>query len=156
MKRNSRDRLIERKVKDRRWLKYLITAAVLSALTVLVAWLQGAFTEVTSKTLIGYSAVEKQYRLMQWSNAFFASGTVAVCLGVLVLFKSSSLFAMLVRGLVKFFRLFKQDSVDRKYRNFAKHRKALRDKKVSYWFILIVGVLFVGISAALHGLYLLA
>ena len=137
------------KLRDMRWLKYVITAAVLAVLSVLIAWLQGAFSQVNQQTLALYKMTESQYRLLKWGNAISISGVLTVLFGLMVIFKNTVILDKLVQGIFKLIQLFKQDRVDLKYRNFAGHRKALREKRLTLWYIVIVGCVFVAVGALL-------
>ena len=137
-------------IKPRIWHKYVITAAVLVVLVLLVAWIQGAYAEVTPQLLEKYGvATERQFRFMQWSNAFASPGVLTICLGLLVVASNGGMFDMLSYGVSAVFRLFRKDPIDRKYGNFYEYRKARQAKKRSFWYLVIVGAVFTAISALL-------
>lgn len=140
-------------IKGRWWLKYLITAAVLAVFTVLIAWLRGAFAEVTQSVLDLYGVTEQQYRFQQWSDAFVIPGVLAVCFGLLIVASNGGAFDMIVYGVKSVFRLFKKDPLDRKYGGFYEYRKARQEKKRTFWYLVIVGAVYVAIAAALLGGY---
>ena len=125
-------------VKERWWFKYLVAIGALMVIATLFAWMRGAFSET-----------HPRFVLQKLSDAFFMTGFVTFF---------QILRAAVVRGgfldkvaelLGRFFQLFRQDKVDRKYRNFGNYRKVTRDREPSYRFLLILGVLFMAIGGAL-------
>ena len=130
-------------IKDRWWLKYVITFAVLAVFTVLVAWVRGAFISASQKELLG-----------KLSDAFFVPGILAVCFGLLIVASNGGTFDMLAYGVRTLFRLFRKDPKDRKYGGFYEYRKARQEKKRTFWYLVIVGGVFTLIGAALLGGYL--
>ena len=129
--------LKKREVKDRLWLRYVVTVAIMLIFSALIAWWQRAFVIKDVKALFG--AI---------STAFFIPGMVTFLVGISAAIKSGVLFDPLINLFKKLFQLFKQDRVDRKYRNFAGHAKALRETKPSPWFMVIDGALFTVIGGA--------
>ena len=128
--------------KGRWWLSYLITAAVLSVLTVLIAWGQGVFQITDKKFLLG-----------ELSTAFFVPGIFALGFGLLILCSNGGAFDIFAYGIMAFFRAFKKDPLDRKYGGYYQYRKAQREKKRSFWYMVIVGGVFVLIGGALLWAY---
>ena len=132
-------------LKNRWWLRYLITAAVLAVFVVLVAWVRGAFVTTDKKTLLG--AI---------SDAFAVPGILAVCFGLLIVASNGGAFDMLAYGVRSVFRLFKKDPLDRKYGGFYEYRKAKQERKRSFWYLVIVGGVYLVIGVAILGAYLAA
>ena len=130
-------------IRGRWWLPYVITFAVLAVFTVLVAWARGCFAEYETKALIGY-----------WCDAFFVPGILCVCFGLLVLGSNGGAFDMLAYGIRRFFGLFKRDVIDRKYGTFYEYQQARRSKKRSFWYMVIVGGVYLLVSAVLLVIYL--
>ena len=133
------------KTKGRWWLPYLITTVTLAVLTVLVAWLRGVFSETDKKELLGLLC-----------DAFSVPGILAVCFGLLIVASNGGAFDMLAYGVRSIFRLLKRDPVDRKYGGFYEYRKSRQEKKRSFWYLVIVGGVFLLIGVALLGAYLAA
>lgn len=125
-------------VKDRLWLRYAVMAGVLAVFAVLIAWWQRAFVIKDTKALLG-----------ALSTAFFIPGIVTFLTGLSAAIKSGTLFDPLVRLFKKLIELFRQDRVDRKYRNFAKYNKVMRETKPTPWYMVIVGLLFTAVGAVL-------
>lgn len=135
-------------IKGRNWLPYVITAAVLAALTLLTAWIRGAFSEIDPQVLSDLQVTELQYRLQQWCDAFSVPGILCLCFGLLLLASNGGAFDMLAYGVRKFFHLFKKDPIDRKYGTYYDYQQAKRAKKRSFWYLIIIGgaYLLVGIA----------
>ena len=129
-------------LKSRKWLPYLITFAVLIAVTLLVAWARGGYTQTDSKKL-----------LSAWCDALFVPGILCVCFGLLVLASNGGAFDMLTYGVIRLFALFKKDPVDRKYGGYYEYQQARRSKKRSFWYLVIVGSVFVAVSIILFVIY---
>ena len=122
--------------KSRGWLAYLITTVVLAVFTVLVAWVQGGFTEINVQLCLGH-----------WGDAFCIPGALSIGFGLLVVASNGGTFDMLGYAAKTFFGLFRRNPLERKYGNFYEYRKARREKKRSFWYMVIVGgaYLLVGI-----------
>ena len=128
----------KREVKDRLWLRYVVMAGVMTVFAVLIAWWQRAFVIKDTKALFG-----------ALSTAFFIPGIVTFFAGLSAAIKSGVLFDPLVYVFKKLFELFRQDRIDRKYRNFARYNKVMRETKPTPWYMVIVGLIFIVIGALL-------
>ena len=129
--------------RDRWWKKYLTLTALLVVVSILVAWARGAFTADSVKFLV-----------VALCDAFFVPGIIATAYGILRVVQRGGLLDFILLCIIKLIQLFKEDGVDRKYRNFYNYRKSLREKKRNFWYIVIVGAAFVAISGVLLGIYL--
>ena len=118
--------------KNRWWLNYLITAVVLLVFAALLAWSENVFTATNTKELLG-----------GLSTAFFVPGILSVGFGALVVCSNAGAFDMLAYGFQTLFRIFKKDPIDRKYRDYYGYRQAMKEKKRSFWYLIIVGAVFV-------------
>ena len=123
--------------KNRWWLKYIIMTVALAVLSTLIAWWRGAFVISDRKALF-----------VALSDAFFIPGFFATFYGLHIIIYTGDVFKALARLIRKLFQRFRQDSVDRKYRNFHRYTKAVREKKHKFWYLIIVGAMFMAISAA--------
>ena len=133
---------LSKKSKEWWWLKYVATLLASTVLMVLSAWHQGAFVIFDKKSLFAV-----------FSNAFFLSGVFTLLVGLPILIKYGDMLEKLVSGLIKFFHLFREDSVDRKYRNFYGYKKKSgKERNINFWlwYINIVGVAFIVIGGALY------
>ena len=126
------------KSKNRWWIRYVITAAVLSVLAVLIAWGQGTFEITNTKFLLG-----------ELSTAFFVPGIFTVGFGLLILCSNGGAFDIFAYGFMSVVRMFKKDPLDRKYGGYAQYRKTQREKKRSFWYLVIVGGVFLIVGGAL-------
>lgn len=133
--------VVERK--QRRWLPYVITAAVLAVFTVLVGWARGVFTETDTVTL-----------LICWCDAFTVPGILGVAFGLLVVASNGGAFDMLAYGVKSIFRLLKRDPIDRKYGGYYEYQQARRSKKRSFWYMIIVGGAYLLVGIVLLVVYL--
>lgn len=124
--------------KGRGWIKYLITVGVVSVFVVLVAWARGGFTETNTRTLIGY-----------WCDAFAIPGILSIAFGLLLFASNGGVFDMLSYGIKTLFRLFKKDPLDRKYGGFYEYQQARREKKRSFWYLIIVGSVYLAVALIL-------
>ena len=122
----------EVKDKSRWWLKYVITVALLSVFTFMLAWGRGAFVTPDKKQL---------FKLL--SDAFAVPGGLTLGLGLLTIASNGGTFDMLSYGVRSFFRLFKRDPLDRKYGDFYEYRKYRQGKKRNFLYLVIVGGAFV-------------
>ena len=129
---------IVKKEKSRRWLPYVITAAVLTVLTILIAWWQGGFTGKSSQALI-----------VSWGDAFSVSGALGVAFGLLVLASNGGAFDILIYGFRSFTQMFKKDPIERKYGGYYEYQQAKRSKKRSFWYLVIVGGVFLSVGIVL-------
>ena len=114
---------------------YGITVLVGLALTFFAALVQGVFGQTENAALMKI-----------FCNAFFAAGAILACAGLLVVATEGGAFDMLSFAVVLIFDLFRKDVNKRKYKDFYEYRQAKKEKKRSFAFLLIVGVIFIAIS----------
>ena len=131
-----------KKLKNRWWLPYLITFSVLAVITILVAWWRGCFTETDPKRLLG-----------AWCDSFFVSGVLGAGFGLLVVASNGGTFDMLSYGFKALFRLLKRDPLDRKYGGFYEYRKSREKNKRSFWYLIILGCVFLLVGGILFIFY---
>ena len=60
---------------------------------------------------------------------------------------------MLAYGVMQFFNLFRKDPTNRKYKTFYDYKKAQEDKKIEFWYLIIVGAILIGISLIFLAIY---
>ena len=130
------------KIKGGQWLPYVITCAVLAVITVLVGWARGGFDNPSIKSLLG-----------DWCDAFFVPGILCVCFGLLVLGSNGGAFDMLAYGVRRLFGLFRKDPIDRKYATFYEYQKSRKEKRRSFWYLIIVGGAYTVVAVVLFALY---
>ncbi|MCH5151922.1 MAG: DUF3899 domain-containing protein [Clostridiales bacterium] len=128
-----------KKSKNRRWLPYVITAAVLAALTLLIAWAFGGYNHAETWVIICY-----------WGDSFAIPGAVCFGFGILVWASNGGAFDIFAYGGRIFVRMFfKKDVIDRKYRTYYDYRESRKDKSRSFWFMIIVGGAYLTVGAVL-------
>lgn len=135
------------------WKPYLITAAVVAVLVVAVAWIRGVFGEIKPSDLALTNETETQYRIRQICDAFTIPGVLCICFGLLVLASNGGAFDMLTYSVMAVFRLFKKDPIDRKYGGYYEYTKAKREKKRSFWYLIIVGAVYLLVGVILLIVY---
>jgi len=85
-------------------------------------------------------------------DGFFAAGVVITSVGLLVFSSNEGTFDMLVYGVSSFVDLFRRTS-KKKYDTFYDYRASRVDKKVSFGFILISGLILLAVSLVMYALY---
>ena len=115
--------------------KYLITAAFGAVLAFIVLLIKDVFH--LSQTVDVMKAL---------CDGFFVSGVVLVCVGGLVFVSNGGVFDMLAYGIRTFFESFKKNVTDRKYRTYYDYKESKKDRKTSFSFLVIVGVVFIAVS----------
>ena len=123
---------------ERRWLPYVITAAALAALALLVAWSEG-----------GYSRAEIFILLGCWGDAFAIPGAVCFAVGVLIWASNGGAFDIFAYGGRKFIHMFKKDVRDHKYPTYYDYREARKQKKRSFLFMVVVGGAYLTVGIVL-------
>ena len=117
------------KQKGRVWLPYVITTVVLTVLTLLFAWAEGGYTNSVTWLMLG-----------KWGSSVSLAGLVGVLVGFLVWASNGGAFDIFAYGGRVFVRMFfKKDVIDRKYRTYYDYREARKEKKRTFWYIVIVG-----------------
>ena len=124
--------------KDRWWIRYLIAFAVLSVFAVLVAWARGAFATTDRKVLL--SAL---------CDAFSVPGVLGISFGMLIVVSNGGAFDIFAYAIRSIFLLFKKDPLDRKYGGYHEYRQAQQEKKRTFWYLIIVGAVFLAVGIAL-------
>ena len=128
--------------KGRRWLPYVITAAVLTVFALSVAWASGVFTATEGKSL-----------LSGLCDAFFIPGAVSLCVGLLILVSNGGAFDMFAYGGRLFIGMFKKDPLERKYGSYQQYREARKENKRSFWYFIIVGGAYIVVAVILLVIY---
>ena len=126
-------------VKDRRWLPYVITTAVLVVLTLLVAWAEGAYT-----------STEIWLALWLWGDSFAIPGAVCLAVGILVWASNGGAFDIFAYGGRSFVRMFKKKYTrDKKYPTYYDYREARKNVKRNFLYMVIVGGAFLTVGIVL-------
>lgn len=80
------------------------------------------------------------------TDAFFAVGVVISCMGLLVVSYNGGTFDMLGYGMIKLVNVFKKDVTKLKYKTFYDYHQAKHEEPMSFWYMIIIGLAFIGIS----------
>lgn len=116
-------------------LRYGITFAVGLLLAFCAMLAQGIFSQTETVAVMKILC-----------NAFFASGVVIACVGLLVVATEGGAFDMLAYAVVLIFDGLRRDVTKRKYKDFYEYKQAKKEKKRSFAYLLIVGLIFIAIS----------
>lgn len=122
-------------------LKYGITLAVDAAIALLIMWSKDLFSQTDPQTVFHILC-----------DAFFVTGTVTTSAGLLVFSSNEGTFDMLVYGVKSFMDMFRKHSV-KKYDTFYDYRMSRQEKKLSFGFLVICGVLFLVLSFVMYYFY---
>ena len=123
---------------NRPWLSYVITAAVLAALTLLIAW-----------AYKGYSHADASFLLSFWGDSFAIPGAVCLGFGILVWASNGGAFDIFAYGGRRFIHMFKKDVRDHKYPTYYDYRESRKQKKRSFLFMIIVGGAYLTVGVVL-------
>ena len=68
------------------------------------------------------------------TDAFFVSGVLLTCFGLLIVSYNGGTFDMLSFGLIKFFNMFRKDMSKNRALTFYDYRVAKHGKKKNFWY----------------------
>ena len=126
----------------RRIIEYSVTFSICLIIAFLIMLSKKVFWQEEAKTV---------YHIL--TDSFFASGVFMTGFGLLVFATNEGSFDMLVYGIRKLFVLFKRNPENDKYKTFYDYRQAQREKQHGFGYMIIVGVLYIGISMIFLTLY---
>ncbi len=121
--------------------KYLITILVGIALT---AWC------AISRGLLEQTEMVKIYHIL--CDSFFVSGVLITGVGLLIFSTNEGTFDMIVYGTKSFLGMFKKN-LKPKHATFYDYRVANAEKKLSFGYLVISGLLFLAISFVFYYCY---
>ena len=133
-------------------LQYTITFGVCALLSFGLACLLGLFTnwEVLKARASGWTwrfYDEYSKNMHVWCNATFIVGIFSFGFGMLFILSNGGAFEMLAYGMTRFFSLFKRDPSKVRFQTFYDyHTYRSGEPKRSFLFMVIIGLLFVGLS----------
>ncbi len=122
--------------------KYLITAAFGAVLAFIVLLIKDVFHLLQTVDV-----------MKALCDGFFVSGVLIACFGGLVFASNGGVFDMITYGVKNLFWLFKKNPADRKYKDFYEYREAMKEKKRSYGYMVIVGLAYIAVSLIFLALY---
>lgn len=127
------------KLKNKRWFPYVVTTVALAALTLLVAWAEH-----------GYTHTETWLMLERWGSSVAIAGVVGFAVGVLFWTSNGGVFDIFAYGGRIFVRMFfKKDARDHEYPTYYDYRESRKEKKRSFWYLLIVGGAYLTVGVVL-------
>ena len=115
--------------------KYIITSAVGLVFAALIAFSKNIFAQTDPKVV---------FHIL--TDAFFVPGVCITCYGLLVFSSNEGTFDMLIYGTKKFFSLFKKDMSQEKHKTFYEYKEAQHGNKISFGYLLIIGLALIAIS----------
>lgn len=110
-----------------------------------------AFIVAVSKNIFAQTTAYRIYHIL--TDAFFIPGALLFCLGILVASSNEGTFDMLRYGTVRFFSLFRRDHNNVKFKTYYEYVSDKHEKKQSFWYMVFIGLLFIGISMIFLYLY---
>ena len=121
----------------KKYLRYLIT---------FIIGLVFAFIICLFKNIFFQTSANKILKILV--DAFFASGTIILGFGLLVVATNGGTFDMLAYGAIMFVSLFRRGT-QRKYKTFYDYHEAQKDRRYSFAYLLIAGGILISISLIL-------
>jgi len=115
--------------------KYLITITIGLIMTLLILFSKGIFDTHNSKDVIHIL-----------SDAFIVPGVVITGIGLLVFATNEGVFDIIVYGVGQFIKMFSANPTKRKYKDFNEYREVKRSTKISFGYIIIVGIVFLAVA----------
>ena len=116
-------------------LPYIITAVIGIIITVTIICCKQIWEQTSTRSV-----------MQILSDSFFVPGVCLAGVGLLIFASNGGVFDMLSYAVLLFFNLFRKDVTKRKYKDYYEYRQAKKDKKRSFAFMLIVGVVFIAIA----------
>lgn len=123
------------------WKKYLITLLVGLAAVAMI---------LLSKDFFAQTEPVNIFHIL--CDAFFAVGVLLTGAGLLVFSANEGTFDMLVYGVKTFVGMFRKNSA-KKYDSFYDYRESRADRKLSFGFIVITGLIFLAVSFLMYYFY---
>ena len=116
-------------------LSYLIPTLICLGFSLLI---------VISKNIFRVSSIKQIMQIV--CDGCFAPGVIILCIGLLIWASNEGTFDMLAYGITKIFDVFRKDMSKVKYKTFYDYRVAKQDEKKSFSHLVLVGIIFCGIS----------
>lgn len=120
-------------------------------LIVLAVGLLVSFLIILSKEVFSFTSPVDVYKAL--TDAFFVSGALITCYGLLVVASNGGTFDMITYGIRRFFDVFRRDVMNTKYKTFYEYRKAKQEKHARYGYFVFAGLFLLGISFLFLALY---
>ena len=110
-----------------------------------------ALVIMLSKSIFSQDNAKNVHHIL--TDAFFVPGVVICGYGLLVMASNGGTFDMLVYGVKRLFSLFQKDINKVKYKTFYDYRVAKQETKNPFGYLVIVGLIFIGVSMVFLILY---
>lgn len=121
--------------------RYAIAVSIGLIIAFIIALSRRVFSEADPAAVMGIL-----------SDAFFVSGVLLTCVGLILVVTSGGVFDMLAYSMIMLVSLFRRNT-ERKYKDFYEYRTSKKDRKFSVAYLLIVGIAFVVIAFVFLLLY---
>ncbi len=125
----------------KRIMRYLITLLVGAALICLI---------LVSNDLSSQTEPVRIYHIL--CDAFFSVGVVMTGVGLLIFTCNEGVFDGIVYGVSSFFNMFRRN-YDRKYNTYFDYKESRADKKLSFGYIVLCGLLYLVTGIIMYFIY---
>ena len=124
----------------------IIRYSVTSAICLIVA-----FIIMVSKKVFNETDPQTIYHIL--TDSFFVPGVIMASFGLLVFSTNEGTFDMLTYGVRRLFILLRRNPKDEKYKTFYDYRMSQRENRHQFGYMIIVGLVYIGISLIFLALY---
>ena len=125
----------------KKYIKHFITGGIGLLIALLVA---------NSKDLFTQTEPVKIFHIL--TDAFTVPGVLFAGVGLVIVTVNGGSVDMLAYGMRSFFNFFKH-KMERNTESFYDYRKRRESKKMAYWYLLIVGLIYLGIALIMYYFY---
>lgn len=122
-------------MKKRKYLKYIITLAIGLILALIIC---------ISKDIFNQGNINDVYHILV--DAFFSSGILIFCYGLLVLAANGGTFTIITYGVRRFFGLFRKDISKELHKDYAEYKLARLDDQKPVLYLVVCGLILILIS----------
>jgi hypothetical protein len=123
-------------------IRYLITLGIGLAIILII---------ILSKRIFGMNDPKMVYKAL--TDAFFTAGVLIFGFGLLIVASNGGTFEMLTYGVQKMFDLFRRDLTNVKHKTFYDYHLAKQDSKLQFFYLIAVGLFYIGLSFLFLWLY---
>lgn len=122
-------------MKKRKYLKYIITLTVGLVIAFLICILKNIFQQ---------DNINDVYHILV--DAFFVSGIMILCYGLLVLAANGGTFTIITYGIRRFFGMFRKDISKELHKDYAEYKLARLEDKKPIIYLVLCGLILILIS----------
>lgn len=116
-------------------LKYLIPITLGLVVTLWVIIGKGIFQSNDPKTIIHIL-----------SDAFIVPGVCITGIGLLIFVSNEGVFDIIIYGVGQFVKMFSSNPAKRKYKDFNEYREVKRSSKLTFGYLVLIGLAFLVIA----------